>query len=62
MFTLLKFLLSVFWLLLTIGVLVNLWRSEDRSSSYKLIWTLGILIFPFLGPLAFILFGDRISA
>ena len=59
MFSLLKILLSAFWLLLTVGVLISLWRNPQTSSSNKLLWTVGVLIFPILGPVMFILFGDR---
>lgn len=59
MFSLLKILISLFWLLLTIGVLVSLWRNSKTKTSAKVLWTIGVLIFPILGPVMFILFGDR---
>lgn len=59
MFTFLKAILSIFWLLLTIGVLVSLWRNRSLSSASKILWTLGVLFFPILGPVLFILFGER---
>jgi hypothetical protein len=59
MISLLKFIVSIVWLLLTIGVLVNLWRDKAGSGSSKVLWTLGILIFPILGPVLFLLFGAR---
>ncbi|GAB4421662.1 MAG: hypothetical protein OHK0039_36750 [Bacteroidia bacterium] len=62
MIALVKFLVSVFWLLLTIGVLYNIWRKSQQETLTKVLWTIGILIFPFLGPVAWIIFGERTRA
>jgi hypothetical protein len=59
MIGLLKIILSAVWLFLTIGVLVNLWRDGRSSNLNKVLWTLGILCFPILGPVGFLLFGAR---
>ncbi len=59
MFALIKFVLAAVWFLLTIGVLVNVWRNPATSMGHKLLWTAGVLFFPVLGPVAFILFGER---
>lgn len=59
MISLFKFILSIVWLFLTIGVLINLWRDKAGSSGSKILWTLGILLFPILGPVLFLLFGAR---
>jgi hypothetical protein len=62
MIGLLKFVLWAAWLLVTIGVLINIWQRSQQSSLSKVLWTLGILLFPFLGPLAWILFGERTNS
>ncbi len=62
MIGLLKFVIWAAWLLVTIGVLVNIWQRSQQSTLNKVLWTVGILLFPFLGPLAWILFGERTSS
>ncbi|MEZ4827823.1 MAG: PLDc N-terminal domain-containing protein [Bacteroidia bacterium] len=57
MFTLIKFAISVLWFVLTIGVLVNIWRESNKETISKLLWTVGVLVFPVLGPVFWILFG-----
>lgn len=47
------------WLIITLGVLYNLWVESTLTTDKKLFWTIGMLIFPFFGPLAWILFGER---
>lgn len=59
MIGLVKFLVGAVWLLITIGALFNIWKSDARATGNKVLWTVGILFFPFLGPLAWILFGER---
>lgn len=59
MITVMKFLISIVWLLLTIGVLYNIWQKSRLDTLPKVLWTLGIFVFPFLGPVAWIFFGDR---
>lgn len=59
MLSLLKVLLSAVWLFLTFGVLINLWRDQGSSNLHKVWWSLGILLFPILGPVLFLLFGTR---
>ncbi|RMG66305.1 MAG: hypothetical protein D6722_15230 [Bacteroidetes bacterium] len=54
-----KLLISIAWFLITIGVLFNIWKKSSLETAPKILWTLGILFFPFLGPVAWILFGDR---
>ncbi|WP_409286209.1 PLDc N-terminal domain-containing protein [Pontibacter sp. G13] len=53
-----KFIIGVVWFLITIGALIYVWRSP-QSTSAKILWTLGIFFFPVLGPICWILFGDR---
>ncbi len=48
-------LVSIFWFLLTLGMLVQLWKDDGRESSNKILWTLGIVFFPILGPVVFML-------
>ncbi|MEZ4772615.1 MAG: PLDc N-terminal domain-containing protein [Bacteroidia bacterium] len=57
MFTLIKFAVSVLWFVLTIGVLVNIWRESNKETIAKLLWTVGVLVFPVLGPVIWILVG-----
>jgi len=59
MFDLLKPILSLLWLLLTLGVLVGLWRSRAIQVGGKVLWTLVVLLLPFLGSVFFLLLGDR---
>ncbi|MDX2250005.1 MAG: PLDc N-terminal domain-containing protein [Bacteroidia bacterium] len=59
MFTLIKFAISVLWFVLTIGVLVNIWRESNKETIAKLLWTVGVLAFPVLGPVIWILFGSN---
>lgn len=54
-----KFLISLLWLLITLGVLFNIWKKSGLETIPKVFWTLGILFFPFLGPVAWIIWGDR---
>lgn len=54
--------IGVLWFLLTIGVLYNIWKKGQQDTLQKLLWTIGILAFPFLGPLAWIIFGERTGA
>lgn len=56
---LIKFVLSVFWFVLTLGVLVRIWRNHSDSGVNKVLWTLGILLFPFLGPVVWLFYGKR---
>ena len=58
---LIKGLFSILWLVITIGALYNIWKGDSQTSMHKVLWTVGILVFPFLGPLAWILFGERAS-
>ncbi len=59
MFGLIGFIISAVWLIITLGVLYNIWVESSLENTPKVLWTLGILIAPFLGPLAWILFGER---
>ena len=62
MIGLLKFVIWAAWLLVTIGVLINIWQRSQQPVLGKVLWTVGILLFPFLGPLAWILFGERTNS
>lgn len=62
MFTLIKFVISILWFVLTIGVLVNIWRESNKETVSKLLWTVGVLAFPVLGPVIWILFGTNTSS
>lgn len=61
MFTLIGGLIGLVWFLITLGVAYNIVVKSNQSGTFKLLWIVGILLFPFLGPLAWILFGERTS-
>ena len=50
-----KFILSAVWFLITIGVIVNIWQQNGFDTLKKLLWTAGVLFFPLLGPIVYIL-------
>jgi hypothetical protein len=47
--------LFFFWLILAYHVFFDLFRSRDLSGAAKTLWVLGILIFPLLGCLLYVL-------
>jgi uncharacterized membrane protein len=51
----LYFVLFIFWLILAWHVFYDLFRSRDLSGVAKTVWVLGILIFPLLGCLLYLL-------
>ncbi|MCB0837183.1 MAG: PLDc N-terminal domain-containing protein [Bacteroidetes bacterium] len=59
MFGIIKFAISILWFVLTIGVLVNIWKEGKQETIGKLLWTVGVLAFPVLGPIIWILYGTR---
>lgn len=48
-----KSILGILWFLLTLGVLVTVWRDDRRETLNKLLWTTGVLFFPVLGPIVY---------
>ena len=58
-FGLLKTLISVAWLLFTIAVLVTVWRDKTATTGSKVLWTLAVLFFPIVGPIAYLFFGKK---
>lgn len=48
-----KSILGILWFLLTLGVLVTVWRDDRRETLNKLLWTAGVLFFPVLGPVVY---------
>jgi hypothetical protein len=48
-----KSILGILWFLLTLGVLVTVWKDDRRETLNKLLWTGGILFFPVLGPIVY---------
>ena len=59
MFGIIKFAISILWFVLTIGVLVNIWKEGKQETIGKLLWTVGVLAFPVLWPIIWILYGTR---
>ncbi|MEO0897882.1 MAG: PLDc N-terminal domain-containing protein [Bacteroidota bacterium] len=59
MFSFIGGIIGFIWLIITLGVLYNIWVESKLETSSKLLWTIGIFILPFLGPLGWILFGER---
>ncbi len=59
MFVIIKFAISILWFVLTIGVLVNVWKEGKQETLGKLLWTVGVLAFPVLGPVIWLLYGSR---
>ncbi|MEM6764850.1 MAG: PLD nuclease N-terminal domain-containing protein [Bacteroidota bacterium] len=58
-FGLLNTLITVAWLLFTIAVLVTIWRDKTTTGGTKALWTLAVLVFPILGPIAYLFFGKK---
>ena len=50
-----KVALFAFFLIALVGV----WKHEGLETSKKILWTLGILFLPFLGPLLWFLVGNK---
>ena len=50
-----KIALALFFLVALVGV----WRHEGIDTTKKVLWTLGILFLPFLGPLLWFLVGNK---
>jgi len=44
-------------LLLPILAIVSILQQDAKASEWKLIWTLVVLVFPFLGPIAYFIVG-----
>ncbi len=52
-------LIKIVWLVITVAVLLAIWRDKGVQNSIKLLWTLAILFLPVLGPALWLLFGKR---
>ncbi len=50
----LYFVLFIFWIILIFHIMVDIFRSHDLSGPAKALWVLGILVFPLLGGLAYL--------
>ncbi len=44
-------------LILLVLVLSQIWQSHTQSQSSKILWTLGVVFFPFLGSLLWLFIG-----
>jgi hypothetical protein len=49
------FFLFVAWIWLVISVFSDIFRSEDLGGGAKALWTVGVLVFPFLGVFIYLL-------
>jgi len=52
-------LIKIAWLVITVAILLAIWRDKGVQNSSKLLWTLAILFLPALGPVLWLLFGKR---
>jgi len=60
--SILWFFLFFIWIWLLIGVIADLFRSHDLSGWGKALWVIGIIIFPFLGVLVYLIArGSKMS-
>lgn len=60
--SILWFFLFFIWIWLLIGVISDIFRSHDMSGWAKAIWVIGIIIFPFLGVLVYLIArGSKMS-
>ncbi|MEO0470169.1 MAG: PLDc N-terminal domain-containing protein [Bacteroidota bacterium] len=50
-----NFILSAIWFLITVGVIVNIWQQTGFDTLKKLLWTAGVVMFPFLGSIIYML-------
>jgi len=53
--SILWFFMFFIWIWLLIGVISDLFRSHDLSGWAKALWVVGIIIFPFLGVLVYLI-------
>lgn len=47
--------LFVFWVFLAFHVIVDIFRSHDMIGAVKALWVLGIILFPFIGVLLYLI-------
>ncbi len=50
----LYFAIFIFWIILIFHIMLDIFRSHDLSGPAKALWVLGILIFPLLGGLIYL--------
>ena len=56
------FFLLVAWIWVLVGVISDVFRSDDLNGFAKALWVLGIIVVPWLGVLAYLLFrGDGMA-
>ncbi|MBG6192455.1 phosphotransferase system glucose/maltose/N-acetylglucosamine-specific IIC component [Arthrobacter sp. CAN_A212] len=51
--------IAILALMLFVAALIDILRSQHLATSTKAVWVLATLVFPFLGPVAWFLFGRR---
>lgn len=55
MWTLLMIFLWVAWIILVIRVFSDIFRSRDMSGVSKALWSIGVILFPYLGVFVYLL-------
>jgi hypothetical protein len=54
--TMLEFFLFFLWIWLAISVFSDIFRSHDLSGAAKMLWVIFVVLFPFLGIFAYLIF------
>ncbi|MFK7972620.1 MAG: PLDc N-terminal domain-containing protein [Bacteroidia bacterium] len=49
----------LFWIVITAMTIAYIWRMKDKPRSYKIIWTIVVLLVPFLGVGIWLFLGYR---
>ncbi|RMG29289.1 MAG: hypothetical protein D6730_04135 [Bacteroidetes bacterium] len=53
----LKIAFSLLVIFLAIVSLLSIWKNQNKAPVVKIAWTLGVLLFPLVGSLAWLLIG-----
>jgi len=53
--TMAMFFLLFFWIFILIQIIIDIFRSHDMGGFAKALWLIGIVIFPFLGVLLYLI-------
>jgi len=57
--TVLEFAFLFLWIWIAVGVVFDIFRSSDLSNWGKALWSLAIIVLPYLGVLAYLVVQDR---
>ena len=55
MFTLVK----IAWIVLTIAIMIKIWRNDQTEITTKLLWTLLIVMLPVIGIIIWLFYGQN---